>query len=86
VQHAIEVGGNWVEDHQGMRGEVLAGWLVCYDFAGDGHPDHVEIGLSARDSLSTIGFNTSNVSNRNGGAVAYRTRGYPAVLGYVRFD
>lgn len=62
------------------------GWLVVYDWNGDGHPDHV--GLVERldgASLHTIEFNTSDTNATNGGAVARKTRPLGSrVQGFIR--
>ena len=77
--------GNWVSHDSVTPSGIKPGWLVLYDFKGDGVPDHIEIvDKAASDALHTVGFNTSNESNANGGAVALRQRPYHNILGYVK--
>lgn len=62
------------------------GWLVIYDWNGDGHPDHV--GLVEKldgTTLTTIEFNTSDASATNGGTVARKQRAFNTrVQGFIR--
>lgn len=62
------------------------GWLVVYDWNGDGRSDH--IGLVERlvgTTLHTIEFNTSAINATNGGSVARKTRPLNSrVQGFVR--
>jgi hypothetical protein len=79
--------GSWVSNAGSDHLDVQAGWLVLYDWPGNGVPDHVEIIINAGDDLQTVGFNTSGESHGdqvNGGAVALKTRNYDNVLGFVR--
>lgn len=62
------------------------GWIVLFQFAA-AEPDHCGLVLTAdQHSLNTIEFNTAGKvgdSQRNGGVVAYRTRQYRYVQGFV---
>ena len=66
---------------------VNSGWLVLYDWNGDGVPDHVGIVETLdQDTLHTIEFNTSvKVSGDqiNGGVVARKERPLTNVMGYI---
>lgn len=63
-----------------------SGWLVVYDWNGDGVADHVGLVESVQsDQLHTIEFNTSSTNATNGGAVARRTRTLNRkVQGFIR--
>jgi hypothetical protein len=62
------------------------GWLVVYNWNGDGKSDHV--GLVERiagTTLHTIEFNTSAKNDSNGGTVARRERAFDkTVEGFIR--
>ena len=63
--------------------DIKPGYIVFFDFPQAGHPDHVEIVVSAEsDGLHTIGYNTGNEDNANGGAVEPKVRNYGQVFGY----
>lgn len=63
-----------------------AGWLVVYDWNGDGHPDHVGLVESLQGTdLHTIEFNTSDANATNGGAVARKIRPLgKRIQGFIR--
>jgi len=72
----------------GKTTHPAVGWLVFFDWTQTGVPNHVGIirGVSAH-CIDTIEFNTSDAASgnqRNGGAVAEKTRTLDYVLGYVR--
>ena len=78
---------SWISNENSDRVDVLPGWLVLYDWDGQGAPDHVEIVQDAGDVLTTVGFNTAGEINGdqvNGGAVVVKHRTYDYVLGFVR--
>jgi hypothetical protein len=62
------------------------GWLVVYNWNGDGKSDHV--GLVERiagTTLHTIEFNTSATNDSNGGKVARRQRAFDKTVdGFIR--
>ncbi len=66
------------------------GWVVLYDWNARGIPDHCGIvERSTATRMDTLEFNTTatiNGNQRNGGAVAERTRSYDHVLGFVVTD
>jgi hypothetical protein len=65
------------------------GWIVLFDWDKRGTPDHCGIVQNAtKQSLFTVEFNTSpdDGSQRNGGAVASKTRNYDRVAGFVVTD
>jgi hypothetical protein len=65
------------------------GWIVLYDWNKRGLPDHCGIVQQAtKEALVTIEFNTSTGegSQRDGGAVAQKTRTYEFVTGFVITD
>jgi hypothetical protein len=70
------------------RSTPRAGWIVVYDF-GKG-ADHVGLVLSANvEGMHTFECNTSGSidgSQRNGGVIATRDRGFKNVKGYIRTD
>jgi hypothetical protein len=75
---------SWISNSQLARRIPLPGWLVFFDWYGDGQPHHVGLVESAtRVSVTTIEFNTSAENNENGGAVARRNRPYTNVLGFI---
>lgn len=82
--HGVNGFEKWTQDHL----QAGPGWLVLYDWDGDGIADHVEIVESFQTAgLTTIGGNTSfddSGSQSNGGAVARRHRGYGPVMGYAK--
>lgn len=86
-KHRSTQRGGWVA--KGTRAP-RRGWLVLFDWSGDGVPDHVGIvrASSRIDAnwLYTVEFNTSvmNGSQRNGGAVAKKMRSMNDVLGFIR--
>lgn len=74
----------WVPGKPAMF-EPQQGFLVMYNWSGGYDPEHVEIVDNAGDAhMNTIGFNTSDHDNKNGGAVAARIRNYDNVVGWVQ--
>jgi hypothetical protein len=79
----------WVE--RKAKPEVIPkpGWIVLFDWQRRGTPDHCGIVQNATaQSIFTVEFNTSDDggSQRNGGAVARKTRNYNYVTGFVVTD
>lgn len=66
-----------------------SGWIALFDWENRvaHEPNHCGI-VEAADamSLSTIEFNTSSTSERNGGAVEAKLRNYNNVIGYIVTD
>jgi hypothetical protein len=64
------------------------GWVVLFDWTGRGTPNHCGIVQSATaKNVFTVEFNTSSTdagSQRDGGTVADRTRGYDHILGFIK--
>lgn len=71
----------WVSDHQSAG----PGWLVLYDWNGDGVNDHVGIVESIHsDHLVAIEGNTGGPAPGWGGMVAREERSYAFTVGYAR--
>jgi hypothetical protein len=87
----IAAGKNrWIERKAQPAIVPKPGWLVLYDWENTGIPNHCGIVSHAtRDKLSTIEFNTSGTSGgsqRNGGTVSEKERGFNYVKGYIVTD
>lgn len=63
------------------------GWVVLFDWSGKGVPNHCGIVQNATaKNVFTVEFNTSRTnagSQRDGGAIADRTREYGQILGFI---
>ena len=80
----------WVDRAQEPKVVPKPGWVVLFDWSKSGMPDHCGFVVFATEAaLSTVEFNTSGPSGgsqRNGGTVALKSRGYEYVRGYIRTD
>lgn len=83
-----KAGANGFEKWSSTRGGVGPGWLILYDWDGDGVSDHVGIvrGFTPT-TVKTVEGNTSSGnsgSQSNGGMVANRERPLALILGYAK--
>jgi hypothetical protein len=80
---------HWIQHTRGASNPTR-GWIVLYDWGNRGTPDHCGIVQHATDQeIKTLEFNTtaeSSGSQRNGGAVAEKSRPYDHVLGFIVTD
>jgi hypothetical protein len=77
--------GKWLQNNSQNRSQVKAGYLVLFQFDSDSLPDHIGIVRSIDgDSVQTIEFNTGDVDNINGGAVAKKDRPFRVVQGFIK--
>jgi hypothetical protein len=77
--------GKWLQNSAQNRTKVKPGYLVLFQFDSDSLPDHIGIVRSIDgDSVQTIEFNTGDVDNTNGGAVAKKDRPFKVIQGFVK--
>lgn len=83
--HSISV-NKWLTNTAANRALVKPGYLVLFKFKKHTKiPDHIGIVVSIdKDSVKTIEFNTGDVDNINGGAVARKDRPFSVIHGFVK--
>jgi hypothetical protein len=82
--HAIKQ-NKWLVNSAANRKLVKPGYLILFQFDSDTLPDHIGIVKSIdSDSVQTIEFNTGDVDNINGGAVARKDRPFKVIQGFIK--
>jgi len=79
----------WVDHKSSPATLPQPGWIVLFDWAKRGSPDHCGlVDFATTKELLTVEFNTSvgEGSQRNGGVVAAKKRTYDFVYGYIVTD
>jgi hypothetical protein len=77
----------WIEHKTQPNMVPKPGWVVLFDWASSGTPDHCGIIAHAtNEKIATLEFNTSGSaggSQRNGGTVSEKERDYKYVKGFI---